>query len=65
VPEALQGEGVQFCVAGVVKGEAVIGLSLGMGTAPYTPGTSMSLDELVARADIIMYEDKRAEQGRT
>ncbi|KPK65468.1 MAG: hypothetical protein AMK73_02895 [Planctomycetes bacterium SM23_32] len=38
-------------------------LSLSVGITAYDPGAALPLDELMARADALMYEHKRAKQG--
>lgn len=40
-------------------------LSLSTGVARYDPDSPSSLDELIARADALMYEKKRTKQGGT
>jgi len=37
-------------------------LSLSTGVARYEPGSPLSLDEMIARADALMYENKRTKQ---
>ncbi|GAG09967.1 unnamed protein product, partial [marine sediment metagenome] len=37
-------------------------LSLSVGIATYEPQSAASLDELMARADVLMYEHKRSKQ---
>jgi PleD family two-component response regulator len=40
-------------------------LSLSTGVARYDPDSPSSLDELIARADALMYEKKRTKQRGT
>ena len=44
------------------KGNRGYKLSLSMGIAPYDPEYPCSIEELMARADALMYEDKRDKQ---